>query len=184
MATDISRSYNEHLRRVFKRSKADIRCGLCGSEIIDDGTVGGGAPGGGAGGGAGAGGGPNTLRSAFEAHIVAAHAQLLDEKTTADERRVWLAEQWKSAQVTRFVCGSLTFISFFDHSLPQLRSLSSLALVSGWRLAGWLMPLPVLPVPGCPRPPVHSNSSSPRPPFLLPSPALTHTGPAIQGRQI
>ncbi|KAL2016108.1 hypothetical protein VTK56DRAFT_4252 [Thermocarpiscus australiensis] len=78
---DIAKKWNEHLRRESKKPRGEVSCPLC-HEIQSYQN------------------GPEVARAVFEKHLASAHAQLLDEKATEEEKADWVQSQWEAAQLS------------------------------------------------------------------------------------
>jgi hypothetical protein len=78
---DVSKKWNEHLRRASRKSKPAIRCPECLQTVENpqDGSA-------------------DLAFASFKTHFSDCHAQLLDQKTTEMEKMDFLQAQWETAQ--------------------------------------------------------------------------------------
>jgi hypothetical protein len=80
---DVSKKWNEHLRRASRKSKPAIRCPECGFQTLETAPQDGSA---------------DFAFASFKAHFSDCHAQLLDQKTTEEEKTDFIQVQWETAQ--------------------------------------------------------------------------------------
>jgi hypothetical protein len=80
---DVSKKWNEHLRRASRKSKPAIRCPECGFQTLENPPQDGSA---------------DLAFASFKTHFADCHAQLLGQKTTEEEKMDFIQAQWETAQ--------------------------------------------------------------------------------------